>query len=253
MSIYAAMIDCLDRGVGRVLEEIRRSGQEENTVVIFVSDNGASAEAVRWPGEERLVESSTDESPTKSADSRTLGVGWANAANTPFRGCKMRLEEGGISTPLIISWPGRFSGAGALTPQVGHLIDLMPTCLELAGVKYPSVFRGRELTPLAGQSLVSTLEGKPPIPRTLAWEHEGNRAIRDGDLKLVADFRGRWQLYDLKADRTELHDLVAERPHDVARLGAMWQAWANRVGVVDWKSLPGSSPNYGKRSAPLAD
>jgi arylsulfatase A-like enzyme len=135
------------------------------------------------------------------------------------------------------------------------VIDLMPTCLDLARVKYPQVFQGRELTPLEGRSLVPILEGKPQSPRTLAWEHEGNRAIRDGDLKLVSDFRGAWQLYDLNADRTETHDLAAQRPDDVARLGAMWQLWADRVGVLDWATLPGASyrPSYSyrKRSEPI--
>ncbi|HEV3302802.1 MAG TPA: arylsulfatase [Planctomycetaceae bacterium] len=252
MSIYAAMIDCLDRGIGQVLSEIRQSGAEENTVVIFVSDNGASAEAVEPPWEERAQEPTTE---STTQPHRSLGAAWANAANTPFRGYKMWLQEGGISTPLIISWPLKLKHAGSITPQVGHLIDLMPTCLDLAQVKYPQVFQGRELTPLAGRSLVPILQGQSPSPRTLAWEHEGNRALRDGDLKLVADFRGPWQLYDLKADRTETHDLAAQRPNDVIRLSAMWQVWADHVGVVDWQTLPGSSyrpsSQYRKKSEPL--
>jgi arylsulfatase A-like enzyme len=252
MSIYAAMIDCLDRGIGRVLEEIRQAGGEENTVVIFVSDNGASAEAVEPPGEERAQEPTTE---STTQPHRSLGAGWANAANTPFRGYKMWLQEGGISTPLLISWPHKLKHDGSITPQVGHVIDLMPTCLDLARVKYPQLFEGRELTPLAGRSLVPVLQGQSPSPRTLAWEHEGNRAMRDGDLKLVADFRGPWQLYDLKADRTETHDLAAQRPDDVTRLSAMWQVWADHVGVVDWQTLPGSSyrpsSQYRKKSEPL--
>ena len=253
MSIYAAMIDCLDRGVGRVLDEIRQSGCEENTVVIFVSDNGASAEVLEPGGEERPPQPPTAQSTTQPH--RSLGAGWANAANTPFRGYKMWLQEGGISTPLIISWPGKWKHTGSITPQVGHIIDLMPTCLELAHLKYPQVFEGRELTPLAGRSLVPILQGQSPSPRKLAWEHEGNRAIRDGDFKLVADFQGPWQLYDLKADRTETRDLAAQRPDDVTRLSAMWQSWADQVGVVNWQTLPGSSyrpsSHYRKKSEPL--
>jgi arylsulfatase A-like enzyme len=250
MSIYAAMLDSVDRGVGRVLDEIRQSGVEQDTVVIFVSDNGASAEAIETPGDERQL---TD--PTTPAH-RSLGAGWANAANTPFRGYKMWLQEGGVSTPLIISWPRKLKHGGSITPQVGHVIDLMPTCLDLAHVKYPRVFQGRELTPLEGRSLVPILDGGTPTPRTLFWEHEGNRAIRDGDLKLVSDFRGSWQLYDLKTDRTETHNLSAQRPDVVARLNAIWQLWADRVGVVDWSTLPGSnyrpSPSYRKKSEPVA-
>lgn len=260
MSIYAAMIDCLDRGVGRVMQQLRQSGLEENTVVIFVSDNGASAEAIEPPGEQGRTPNPPDAGPRPdeptSEPHRSLGAGWANAANTPFRGYKMWLHEGGISTPLIISWPSELKNPGAITPQVGHVIDFMPTCLDLAHVKYPVVFEGRELAPLEGRSLVPILKGTSPSPRTLAWEHEGNRAIRDGDLKLVADFRGKWQLYDLKADRTETHDLAAARPEEVARMSAIWQLWADRVGVVDWATLPGSSyrPSYSyrKKSEPLA-
>jgi arylsulfatase len=260
MSIYAAMIDCLDRGVRRVMGELRQSGLEDNTVVMFVSDNGASAEAIEAPWEERLPQSAATGDGTTNGPAtdtrRSLEAGWATAANTPFRGYKIWLQEGGISTPLIVSWPHKLKHPGSLTPQVGHVIDLMPTCLDLAQVKYPAVFEGRDLTPLEGRSLLPILEGKAPSPRTLAWEHEGNRAIRDGDLKLVADFRGPFQLYDLKADRTETHDLAAERLGEVARLSGMWQSWADRVGVVDWQKLPGSSyrpsVNYRKKSEPLA-
>jgi arylsulfatase A-like enzyme len=255
MSIYAAMIDCLDRGIGRVLQQIQQSGLEDNTVVMFVSDNGASAEAIEPSLKERSSQLTGPPAPPTEPH-RSLGAGWANAANTPFRGYKMWLQEGGISTPLIVSWPRRLKHPGTIISQVGHFIDLMPTCLELAHVKYPEVFQGRELTPLEGRSLVPALEGNAPVGRTLAWEHEGNRAIRDGDLKLVADFHGNWQLYDLKADRTETHDLAAQRRDDVARLSAMWQRWADRVGVVDWATLPGStatpSYTYRKKAEPLA-
>ncbi len=256
MSVYAAMIECLDRGIARVLDEIRQAGLTENTVVIFFSDNGASAEALdSYPDPKRGHKPG---SVTGTAEShRCLEVGWANAANTPFREHKMWVHEGGISTPLIISWPGMIKHPGSWTSQVGHVIDLLPTCLELAHVEYPKVFQERTLKPLEGMSLVPALDGRAPIPRTLAWEHEGNRAIRDGDLKLVAQFRQPWQLYDLKADRPETHDLAAQRPDDVRRLKAMWQAWANRVGVVDYETLPDAkykpTRQYRKESEPVPD
>jgi arylsulfatase A-like enzyme len=256
MSVYAAMIECLDRGIAGVLDEIRQAGLTENTVVIFFSDNGASAEALdSYPDPKRGHKPG---SVTGTAEShRCLEVGWANAANTPFREHKMWVHEGGISSPLIISWPGMIKHPGTWTSQVGHVIDLMPTCLELARVEYPKVFQERTLKPLEGVSLVPVLEGRAPVPRTLAWEHEGNRAIRDGDLKLVAQFRQPWQLYDLKADRPETHDLAAQRPDDVRRLKAMWQAWANRVGVVDYETLPDAKYKptrpYRKKSEPVPD
>jgi arylsulfatase A-like enzyme len=256
MSVYAAMIECLDRGIARVLDEIRQAGLTENTVVIFFSDNGASAEALNsYPNPARGHQPG---SVTGTAEShRCLEVGWANAANTPFREHKMWVHEGGISTPLIISWPGMIKHPGSWTPQVGHVVDLMPTCLELAHVEYPKVLQGRTLKPLEGQSLVPVLERRAPVPRTLAWEHEGNRAIREGDLKLVAQFRQPWQLYDLKADRTETHDLAAERPDEVRRLTALWQKWADRVGVVNNETLPESkyhpTRQYRKKSEPVPE
>jgi arylsulfatase A-like enzyme len=256
MSVYAGMIECLDRGIARVLDELRQAGLTENTVVIFFSDNGASAEALNsYPDPARGHKPG---SVTGTAEShRCLEVGWANAANTPFREHKMWVHEGGISTPLIISWPGMIKHPGTWTSQVGHVIDLMPTCLELAHVEYPKALQGRTLKPLEGQSLVPVLEGRAPVPRTLAWEHEGNRAIRDGDTKLVAQFRQPWQLYDLKADRTETHDLAAQRPEEVRRLVAQWQKWADRVGVVDNETLPDAkyrpTREYRKKSEPVPE
>jgi len=245
MAVYAAMIDCLDQGIGRVLETVRRMGAEENTLVLFLSDNGASAEALdSWPNPDRGHKPG---SVVGTRDShRCLEVGWANAANTPFREHKMWTHEGGIATPLIAAWPAGIASQGKLAPQVGHIIDLMPTLLEVAGTTYPADLDGRKLTPLSGQSLAPTFAGQSIGPRTLAWEHEGNRAIRQGDWKLVATFRGPWELYDLQADRSETHNLAAEQPERVQTLAAAWQQWADKVGVVPWEELPGS--NYQPRS-----
>jgi arylsulfatase len=188
---------------------------------------------------------------------RCLEVGWANAANTPFREHKMWVHEGGISSPFIISWPGRIGATGTFTNQVGHIIDLMPTCLELAGVAYPQEFQGRTLIPLEGHSLVPILQGRELGPRTLAWEHEGNRAIRSGDWKLVASFRGPWELFDLKVDRSEVHNVAATHLAEVESLKHEWTQWAHRVGVVDWEELPGSrykpTKAYRKKSEPVVD
>ena len=254
MAVYAAMIDCMDRGIGRVLEAVRRIREEENTVVMFLSDNGASAEALdTWPNPSRGHKPSSITGTPGSH--RCLEVGWANAANTPFREHKMWVHEGGISTPFIISWPRGLKAKGALTCEVGHVIDLMPTCLELAGVEYPRTFQRRQLTPLEGRSLVPVFKGQSLGPRTLAWEHEGNRAIRAGDWKLVAEFRRPWELYDLNADRSEVHNLAAQRLADVQKLTTQWQKWADRVGVVDWEKLPGAtyrpSKSYRKKSEPV--
>jgi arylsulfatase A-like enzyme len=254
MAVHAAMCDCMDQGIGRVLGALDQISARENTLVLFLSDNGASAEALdTWPNPAR---GHRPGSQTGTAQShRCLEVGWANAANTPFREHKMWVHEGGIATPLIACWPLGIGSRGAITDQVAHVIDLMPTLLELAGASYPHDFQGRILIPTEGTSLVPAFQGKKLPLRTLYWEHEGNRAIRDGDRKLVASFGGNWELYDLARDRTEVNDLASAHPDQVDRLAAQWQVWADRVGVVAWSELPGSSykpsQQYRKKSEPV--
>jgi arylsulfatase A-like enzyme len=245
MAVHSAMVDRMDQGIGRVLERVRQLGVEENTLVLFLSDNGASAEALdSWPDPRRGHRPGTETGRPESH--HCLEIGWANAANTPFRENKMWIHEGGIATPLIAYWPGGLQAKGALTRQVGHVVDLMPTFLELAGGRYPATYRGHRLKPLAGRSLVPVLRGQEIGARTLAWEHEGNRGIRVGDWKLVAVFRGAWELYDLAVDRTETNNLAPKRPAKVRELAARWQDWADRVGVVPWEKLPGANYQPGR-------
>ena len=246
MAVYAGMIECMDQGIGRVLDAVKKLGAESNTLVLFLSDNGASAEFMdSWPNPGRGHKPGSE---VGSRDShKCLEVGWANAGNTPFREHKMWDHEGGISTPLIVNWPAGLVGqasrlpAGAFVREPGHVIDLQPTFLELAGAKYPAQFKDRALTPLPGRSLLPALQGKPLGERLLAWEHEGNRAVRVGDWKLVASFRGPWELYDLSRDRAELKNLAAQQPAKVQELTAAWQQWADKVGVVPWEQLPGAN------------
>jgi arylsulfatase len=255
MAVYAAMIDRMDQGIGRVLQAVRKMGAEKNTVVFFLSDNGASAEFLdTWPNPARGHKPG---SITGTRDSHhCLEVGWANAANTPFREHKMWVHEGGISTPLIVYWPAGITENGKYRQQVGHVTDLMPTCLDLAGATYPKELGKRHLIPLPGRSLIPAFQGKPVVERILAWEHEGNRAIRVGDWKLVAAFRGPWELYDLKTDRSETTNLAAKEPERVKDLAERWQKWGDDVGVVPWEKLPGGnykpSANYRKKSEPVA-
>jgi len=253
MAVHAAMIDCMDQGIGRVLDALKRSGVEDDTLVLFLSDNGASAEFLdSWPNPGRGHQPGTEAGAPGSH--RTLEIGWANAANTPFRENKMWAQEGGIATPLIVRWPAGVAARGALTSQVGHVVDLLPTFLEVAGASYPAKLGERELTPLAGRSLGPVLRGGAPEPRTLAWEHEGNRAIRVGDWKLVASFGEPWELYDFARDRAETNDLAATNPAKAQELTAAWQTWADRVGVIPWEKLPGSSyrptAGYRRKSEP---
>jgi arylsulfatase A-like enzyme len=251
MAVYAAMIKCMDRGVGRILERVDASDGGRNTLVIFLSDNGACAENVRpeWY-----------DVPNKTRDGRTIHVGndakfipgpeevfqsygpaWANASNTPFRRFKHWTEEGGISAPFVVRWPGVVKEPGRIDrAQVGHVIDLMPTILDVAGVQYPRQYRGREILPEEGTSLRATFEGRSIERGALCWEHEGNRAARLGDWKLVAGHGEKWQLFDLARDRSELHDLSAAQPEKVVELVAIYEKWASRCGVEPWpiKKLP---------------
>lgn len=253
MATHAAMIDRMDQGIGRVLEAVKKMGAAENTLVLFLSDNGASAEALdSWPDPRRGHKPGATIGARESH--RCLEIGWANAANTPFRENKMWIHEGGISTPLIAHWPAGIKAKGRLVKEVGHVIDLAPTLLEAAGASYPRQLKGRTLTPLAGHSLLSAIQGKRMAPRTLSWEHEGNRGIRSGDWKLVAVFRGEWELYDLASDRTETNNLAAKMPEKVKELSAQWRQWADHAGVVPWERLPGAnykpSKRYAKKSEP---
>ena len=233
MAAYAGCVEAVDRNVGKLVAELKRLGQFDNTVFFFLSDNGACAEGgILGRGNDRSVR---DPLSTTGTSGPRCGRAWANASNTPFRLYKHFVHEGGMATPLIVHWPEGIapSRRGDWLEAVGYLPDFMPTCLELAGGSYPQRFEGRVVTPHAGQSLVPLIRrADRPIHRApLFWEHEGNRAVRAGDWKLVWKGEGPWELYDLAADRTEIHNLVAERPRMAADLQRQWEGWARRTGV----------------------
>jgi arylsulfatase len=173
--------------------------------------------------------------PGPAATYIAYGKGWANASNTPFRLYKHWVHEGGISTPLICHWPKGIDANGELRHQPGHLIDIMATCVDVAGAQYPRQFKGNDIQPMEGRSLVPAFAGRAiQRPQGLYWEHEGNRAVRLGKWKLVSKHPGGWELYDLERDRTEMHDLSAEHPEKVRELKALYKAWADRCGVRPW-------------------
>lgn len=222
MAVYAAMIDRMDRGIGRVLDALDATGQRDNTLILFLSDNGGNAEEFnRTP----------DVAPGPIASFRTLDPPWAGATNTPFRKYKTWNHEGGISTPLIAHWPGRVP-AGRICGDVVHILDFMPTCLELAGAAYPTENAGEPVLPLEGRSFVPALAGQPSAPRDLlCWQFGGAAAARRGRWKVVRlDRKSGWELYDVEADRTETRNLAAVEPARTAALVADWEAWARRVG-----------------------
>jgi arylsulfatase len=162
------------------------------------------------------------------------GKAWANASNTPFRRYKHWVHEGGISTPLIAHWPAQIKSRGKLRHQPGHLIDIMATCVAVSLAEYPSKYKGNSITPMEGRSLVPAFDSKPIEREAIYWEHEGNRAVRQGKWKLVSRHPGEWELYDLEADRTELNDLAQKHPAKLAQLKSLYESWAKRCGVRPW-------------------
>ena len=194
---------------------------------MFMSDNGGNAEAG--------PKGRTNGDPTEGKSDWFCGESWAFVENTPFRLFKHFNHEGGIATPLIAHWPQRITAKNELRTTPGHLIDIMATCVDVAGAEYPKAFKGHSITPMEGVSLKPLLVSPSeslPIARPLYWEHEGNAAIRVGDEKLVRQGRnGPWELYNLKTDRTELHDLAPSQPDQAKALADKWEAWADRAHV----------------------
>ena len=225
MAVYAAQIDRMDRGIGRILRKLRETGAEDNTLVIFLADNGGCAEEIDR-GEPGV--------PPGLPDSfLSYGVSWANVSNTPFRLYKHWVHEGGVATPLIVRWPSEIKRKNTITHEAGHLIDIMPTCVDVSGARYPSA----PIQPMEGKSLLPVLHGKALGDRKIYWEHEGNRAALDGRWKLVSRYPGKWELYDLEADRTEMNDLAAGMPDKSSRLLSDYNSWAQRCGVAPWDDV----------------
>jgi arylsulfatase len=227
MAVYAAQIDRMDQGIGRIVEKLRRTGELSNTLILFLSDNGGAAEEVHRSDAGSTI--GTKESY------ESYGLPWANASNTPFRLFKHWVHEGGIATPLIVSWPDVIRRPG-ITSEVGHVIDLMATAVDVAGASYPRRYQDHEIQPMEGKSLAPIFRtGSRPDPGPVFWEHEGNRAVRQGKWKLVGRHRGPWELYDMEKDRTELTNLSDREPGKVSELTALYQRWSERCGVVPWK------------------
>ncbi|HOX39262.1 MAG TPA: arylsulfatase [Candidatus Brocadiia bacterium] len=228
MAVYAAQIDRMDQGVGRIMDALRKNGQEENTLVLFLSDNGGCAE-----GGPLGFDNRNNGLPPGGVDSyMSYGLAWANASNTPFRLYKHWVHEGGISTPLIAHWPAAIKQHGVITNQPGHIIDLMATCLDVAGAEYPKERNGKPVSPLEGKSLKPILEGKQREGHEfIFWEHEKHEAVRWGKWKLVAKAPDKWELYDMEADRSEMNDLCATHPEIAEQMKARYLEWAGNCGV----------------------
>jgi arylsulfatase len=226
--------------VGRLVATLKQRGVLDNTLIFFLSDNGGNAES----GPKGRLDG---DSPGAAGSTVFCGQSWATLENTPFRRYKHFNHEGGIATPLIAHWPAGIAAHGDLRQQPGHLVDIMATCVDLAGAKYPAEFKGQSIQPMEGRSLAPAFANQPIERDGLFWEHEGNAAVRVGDWKLVRMGRdGAWELYNLKTDRTELHDLAATEASRAAELAVKWEAWATRANVKPYPA-PDATKKKGKK------
>ena len=226
MSVYAAQVDRMDQAIGRVLAKVKELGQEANTLVIFLSDNGANP-FDHGPESARRID------PLLAGTSHLgYGLGWANLSETPFRHYKRNMFNGGACAPFIAYWPAVIQQHGAITDQRGHIIDLMATLMDVGGGQWPAEFAGKKIAPLPGKSLRPILAGEQrPPPSALYFQLMAHRAVIAGDYKLASDWGRPWELFDLTADRTELHDLMKAQPAETARLNKLWSDWAAKSGV----------------------
>ncbi len=252
MAVYSAQVTRIDAGVGRLLATLKASGRSDNTLVLFLSDNGAAPDGglrptdrgfgfgaggatarFRRDGVEIRGGSGPENMPGPADTFAAYGIAWASTSNSPLRGTKLTAYEGGIRTPLIARWPNVIGRGGRITRQVGHVIDLMATCLDVAHCEYPREFKGRKPVPLEGLSLLPVFEGRERVAhKVLCWDAPRNEALRQGNWKIVNRRHGaRWQLYQLAEDPTERVDLAERFPDRVKTMAAEYERWRRRVGA----------------------
>ncbi len=270
MEVYAAMIDQMDQGIGRVVDALEKKGKLRNTLIMFLQDNGGCAEGAGRNADPEKTNPRGDQPslppipddkihyfgsvPKQTRDGWPVrrghvmpgpadtyigyGRNWANVSNTPLREYKHWVHEGGIATPLVVHWPAGIQAKNELRKQPSHLIDLMATCVDVANAAYPEQYRDQPIVPLEGKSLRPAFDNRPIDREAIYWEHEGHRAVRMGRWKLVAKGKMRdrelpvdWELYDIERDRSELNNLANQQPQRVAKMSEMWQRYAVRTGV----------------------
>ena len=230
MAVYAAMIEGIDTSIGTLVRGLQARGVFDNTLILFMSDNGGNAES----GPDGLFNGDPPGGPNSNV---YLGMNWATLGNTPFRRFKHFTHEGGIATPLIAHWPQGIPSdrRNGLEHQPSQMIDVMATVVDITGAAYPREFKGHAIQPVEGVSLRPAFGGRPLTrTRPIFWEHEGSRAVRSGNWKLVSTYPEGWELYDIAADRVERNDLAARHPDIVRALAAEWEAWARRTNVDPW-------------------
>lgn len=249
MEVYAAQIDAMDQGIGRILKALKEKEDFKNTLIIFLSDNGGCAEPIGAIMKTLMIREGSARSKTRKGKPvkfgnkwkimpgeedtyQSYGLPWANLSNTPFRKFKSWTHEGGIATPFIIHWPEGFQARGELRHQYAQLTDIMATIVDITSIKYPKRYKGRDILPLEGTSLFPIFINNTNEKGMLFFEHEGNAAIRDGKWKLVRDYPKDWELYDMEADRTEQNNLIKEFPQKAEKMRNNYEKWAERCGVI---------------------
>jgi arylsulfatase len=257
MAVYAAQIDRLDQGAGKIMAKLEEQGEADNTLVMFLADNGGCAEFLRedaYANEKQGYRHPTvDGRPMRMGNSPEIEPGpadtfmsydlpWANASNTPFRLFKRWVHEGGISTPFIAHWPDRIKRS-SIVHEPAHIVDITATCIDAASAPYPTELNGNAITPAEGESFLPVIEGENwSREQPIVWEHEGNRAVRVGPWKLVSEYPGSWELYDIDEDRTELHDRSEGDQERVQQMSKLYGEWAERCGVIPWEIIGRNVP-----------
>lgn len=248
MQVYAAQIDIMDQGIGRIVNELKHSNQLDNTLIIFLSDNGGCSNELKSPGWLNLGDTIFNGKPMQAGSDPSImpggpdtyasyGLPWANVSNTPFREYKIWTHEGGIATPFIAHFPKKINKTNTIVHQPAHIIDIMATFLDLADMNYPEMYNGNQIKPTKGKSLLPVFKGNNETIHNdfLFWEHTGKRAARKGKWKIVSLAGKDWELYNMEIDRTELNDLSLENPGILQELESAYDHWANNNGVLTYE------------------
>ncbi len=254
MEVYAAMIDRMDQGIGTVISKLKEDGLYKDTIILFLSDNGGCSaeignESNKWIPKGNAPETCRDGSEIHFGNDNSImpgpentwqsyGLPWANLSNSPFRGYKSQIYEGGISSPLIINWKEGFEKAKGISHQQCHLIDILPTILDILDIEPPKKYKGIKMQEIEGNSFADIFKGEDPTPnKILGFEHEGNAGIREDQWKLVRLYRQPWELYNMEKDRTETENLIGEKEERANRMEKMYDEWAERCLVLPYSKI----------------